>query len=164
VIGRITNHPLFAASRLDVLRSAALLATLERFDDQHSAQEQLPVWQCLTTSVENLRNRAERMAVQLGHAPGIASSTPADTRSPLFPAFTEGCPSYGVVLAPADGDVQSLVARLRSAPLPVLGRVDGDRLVLDLRTVLPRQDALLVDTLLGSPTSGEVAPHVGNSV
>jgi L-seryl-tRNA(Ser) seleniumtransferase len=134
------------------------------FDERPPAQEQLPVWQCLATSVENLRNRAERMAAQLAHAPGIASSTPVDTRSPLFPAMAEGCPSFGVALAPADGDIQMLVTRLRSAPLPVLGRVEGDRLVLDLRTVLPRQDALLVDTLVGSSKSDELAPDAAQSL
>jgi L-seryl-tRNA(Ser) seleniumtransferase len=155
VIRRITEHPLFAVWRLDVLRSAALMATLECYDNKPPAQEQLPVWQFLATSVENLRNRAERMAPQLAHAEGIASAAAVETRSPLFSLPTEGCPSYGVALTAMEGGVKSLDNRLRSAPLPILGRVEGDRLILDLRTVLPRHDKTLVDTLLGPPTSDQ---------
>ena len=32
---------------------------------------------------------------------------------------------------------------LRSAEPPVIGRIDADRLLLDLRTILPEQDAVL---------------------
>ena len=151
VIRRISQHPLFAAWRLDGLRAAALVATLECYDNPPTGQDVLPMWQFLATSVENLRNRAERMAPQLAHAEGVASAVAIETRSPLFSVLVDGCPSYGVALAAADGDIHSLDRRLRTAPLPVLGRVEGDRLILDLRTVLARQDQTLVDSLLGTP-------------
>jgi L-seryl-tRNA(Ser) seleniumtransferase len=162
-IRRITDHALFPAWRLDVLRAAALVATLESYDDKTPRQEELPMWQFLTASVDNLRNRAERMAPQLAHAEGIVSAVAIETRSPLFSLLADGCPSYGVALAAADGDIQSLDARLRSAPLPILGRIEGDRLLLDLRTVLPRQDKALVDALLGTPiTSDSGQPQSGD--
>jgi len=87
----------------------------------------------------------------LAHAEGVASAVAIETRSPLFSVLVDGCPSYGVALTAADGDIHSLDRRLRTAPLPVLGRVEGDRLILDLRTVLARQDQTLVDSLLGTP-------------
>jgi L-seryl-tRNA(Ser) seleniumtransferase len=155
VIRRIKEHPLSAVWRLDVLRRAALIATLECYDNKPPASEQLPVWQFLATSVENLRNRAERMAPQLAHAEGIASAAAVETRSPLFSMPGGGCASYGVALTAAEGDIKSLDGRLRAAPLPILGRVEGDRLILDLRTVLPRQDKILVDTLLGPSPADE---------
>ncbi len=149
-IERVKAHPLFAAWRLDVLRSAALAATLECYDHQPAAQVAIPAWQVLATSVENLRNRAERLAPQLAHVEGIGSAAAVETRSPIFAALADGCPSYGVALTSADGDIQSLDRRLRCSPLPILGRVEADRLILDLRTVLARQDMALVDSLLGS--------------
>jgi L-seryl-tRNA(Ser) seleniumtransferase len=153
VIRRITEHPLFPAWQLDALRGAAFVSTLECYDDKPLGQEELPIWQFLATSVENLRNRAERMAPQLAHAEGIASATAIETRSPLLPVLADGCPSYGVVLTTADGDIKLLDQRLSTAPLPILGRIEGDRLILDLRTVLARQDKTLVDSLLGAPTA-----------
>jgi L-seryl-tRNA(Ser) seleniumtransferase len=160
-IRQIGEHPLFAAWRLDMLRSAALVATLESYDHKPPSQEELPLRQILAVSVENLRNRAERMAPQLAHAEGIASAVAVETRSPLFSVLADGCPSYGVALSPAEGDVESLDRRLRAASLPILGRREGDRLILDLRTVLPRQDKLLVDALLGpaTPAPGGAASH-----
>jgi L-seryl-tRNA(Ser) seleniumtransferase len=156
-IRRVTDHPLYAAMRLDAMRSAALVATLESYETKSAGHEQPPVWQLLTASVENLCNRSERMAAQLAHATGIASATAVETRSGLFSVLTDGCPSYGVALAPADGDIGSFDRRLRSLSVPIVGRVEGDRLILDLRTVLPRQDPMLVESLLGPPAVDERA-------
>lgn len=150
VINRVVNHPLFAACDLDPLRTAALLATAECYGHSSLGTDTLPLWSCLATSVENLRNRAERMAAQLAHAEGVATSTAVETRSPLSAELTaEGLPSFGVALTASNNDVASLDHQLRSARFPIFGRIEGDRLVLDLRTVIPRQDKLIVDSLLG---------------
>jgi L-seryl-tRNA(Ser) seleniumtransferase len=149
VIRRITTHPLYTAWRsIDPLRMAALTATLECYESPANGIQQIPVWQCLTVSVDNLRNRAERMAPQLAAADGITSAMPVETRSDIAAALPEGLPSFGIALSPASGDVQALDKRLRSARFPVLGRVEGERIILDLRTVLPRQDTTLIDALV----------------
>jgi L-seryl-tRNA(Ser) seleniumtransferase len=153
VIRRITAHPLFAASSIDPLRMAALTATLECYESPTTGMQQLPVWQCLTVSIDNLRNRAERMAPQLAQAEGIASATPVETRSPLAAALRDGISSYGITLSPIDGDVAALDKQLRSARFPILGRIENKRIVLDLRTVLPRQDTTLIDALIGTKAS-----------
>lgn len=153
VIRRITAHPLFNAWSIDPFRMAALTATLECYENPAAGMHQLPVWQCLTVSIDNLRNRAERLAPQLAQVDGIASAIPVETRSPLAAALSEGVPSYGIALSPAGGDVQPLDTLLRSARFPVLGRIESDRIILDLRTVLPRQDTTLVDSLVGTRTS-----------
>ena len=150
VIRRIIDHPLFSACRLDSLRAAALAATAECYDNAARGTDTLPVWQCLTTSLENLRNRAERMAAQLAHGEGVASATAIETHSRISAALVgEGWPSYGVAMA-ANGNINDLENRLRSSRLPVVGRLERDRLVLDLRLVLPRQDKLIVDAILGN--------------
>ena len=146
----IMAHPLFAAWSIDSVRLAALTATLECYENPTNGIQQIPVWQCLTVSTDNLRNRAERMAPQLAAAEGIASATPIETRSPLAAAIPEGLPSYGIALSPADGDVHALDSRLQSARFPILGRIESDRIILDLRTVSPRQDMTLVDSLAGT--------------
>jgi L-seryl-tRNA(Ser) seleniumtransferase len=160
-IRRVTQHPLFATWRLDALRSAALCATLECYDGAERGAEALPVWQLLTTPIENLRNRAERIAPQLAQVAGIASAVPLETRSPISAALDSNCDwsSYGMALAATDGDIRALDQRLKSLPMPIHGRVEGDRLVLDLRTVFPRQDTALVEALVGPPAS-DSAPTV----
>jgi L-seryl-tRNA(Ser) seleniumtransferase len=161
IIRRITGHPLFAAWQLDALRSAALAGTLQCYESSPPAEQSLPVWQLISTPVENLRNRAERIAPQLAKTEGIAAATAVETRSPLAAALIVdgGWPSYAVALTAADGDVQSLVKRLGDAPQAVIGRVEHERLLLDLRTVFPRQDKLLIEALTGSPISPPCAEN-----
>jgi L-seryl-tRNA(Ser) seleniumtransferase len=160
IVRRIADHPLFHAWQIDALRATALIATLECYDSASRGADTLPVWQCLTTTAENLRNRAERMAAQLAHANGIASAVAVETRSPLTAALPgDGWPSFGVALSPAGGDVAALDGRLQNARFPIVGRVEGDRLLLDLRTVLPRQDKAIVDAILeGGPEPATQRP------
>jgi len=151
---------LFAAWRLDPFRTAALAGTLQCYESSSNGVQLLPVWQILTTPAENLRNRAERIAPQIAQAPTIASATAVETRSPLAAAspFDGGWPSYAVALTPADGNVQALSDRLTSTLPSVLGRVEEGRLVLDLRTVFPRQDRELVDAFTGGTPGDREAP------
>jgi L-seryl-tRNA(Ser) seleniumtransferase len=156
IVRRITEHPLFAAWQLDALRLAALAGTLECYENSPPAEQSLAVWQCLSAPIENLRNRAERLAPQLAAANGIASAVAIETRSPVAAALVDGgWPSYGVALTPGDGDVQRLEKRMAGALQPVVGRIENDSLVLDLRTVFPRQDKSLVEALSGTTTPAE---------
>jgi L-seryl-tRNA(Ser) seleniumtransferase len=156
LIARISQHPLFPAWRLDAFRSAALAATLECHLDAERGVENLPAWQLLATPIENLRNRAERIAPQLAHASDVATAVVVETRSPISAALTPGAGpiSCGVAITARSGAIAELNNRLRALPLPVVGRVENDRLVLDLRTVLPRQDRALVEAIVGSSQDG----------
>jgi len=139
------------------LRLAGLAGTLECYENSPPGEQTLPVWQCLTTPIENLRNRAERLAPQLAKAERIASAAPVETRSPIAAALIDGgWPSFGVALTPADSDLQGLEQRLINSPQPVIGRIENERLVLDLRTVFPRQDKLLVESLTGSTATADL--------
>jgi L-seryl-tRNA(Ser) seleniumtransferase len=157
IIRRVIEHPLFAAWQLDGLRSAALAGTLECYENSPPGIQSLPVWQCLTAPVENLRNRAERLAPQLAKADGIALAVAAETRSPIAAALIDGgWPSYGIALTACNADMDSLEKRLANAAQAVVGRVENERLVLDLRTVFPRQDQALLAALAGNLTPSEV--------
>ncbi len=155
LVARITDRPLCAAWQLDPLRAAALAATLECYSGAPHSEPALPVLRLLATPLENLRDRAERLAPQLAHAPGIASAEPIATHSQLSVAGTpeRGLPSFGVALTAADADIRGLEKRLLVATQPVLGQVEGERIILDLRTVFPRQDQALVEALTGRKSS-----------
>lgn len=155
IIERIEEHPLFPAWQVDSLTAAALLATLELYGDLEHLDQTLPILQLLSTSVENLQHRAERLAPQLAAAEDIAAAEPVATQSSLCLAglSDEARPSYGVALTATDGNATALDKRLRTGPHPVCGRVEGDRLVLDLRTVFPRQDQELAEAIAGKATT-----------
>jgi L-seryl-tRNA(Ser) seleniumtransferase len=155
LVARITEHPLCTAWQLDALRAAALAATLECYSGTPQADPTLTVLRLLATPLENLRDRAERLAPQLAQAAGISSAEAIATHSQLSVADApaRGLPSYGVALTAADGNVGTLERQLRSASPPIFGRVEGERIVLDLRTVFPRQDQILVEAITGSQSA-----------
>ncbi len=151
LVHRIESHPLFSAWRAEPATRAALQATLSIYDDPQQLRHAIPLFQLLMASVENLRQRAERLAPQLAQAVDVESAAAVPTENCLGLARYEhdNLPSYAIALTPVGGDVQPLDQRLRNAAVPIVGRrVDG-RLVLDLRTVLPRQDQRLVEMVAG---------------
>lgn len=153
LIRRIESHPLFAAWRASAATCAALRATLDLYGDPHQLALGVPLFQLLSASVENLRQRAERLAPQLAQAEDVESALPVPSEGCLGLAHlhNDKLPSYAIALTPAGVDLHSLELRLRNAPVPILGRPDGDRLLVDLRTVLPRQDQCLVKMVAAPP-------------
>jgi L-seryl-tRNA(Ser) seleniumtransferase len=151
LVNRIEAHPAFGGWRIDPLRAAALEATIDAYDDRQRLEQSVPLFQLLTASVDNLRQRAERLAPQLAQAESIAAAEPVPTENSLGIACCSErtLPSYGIALSASDGNLRALDDRLRSAAVPVVGRLENDRLVLDLRTVFPRQDRRLVEIIVG---------------
>ena len=91
---------------------------------------------------------AARLAAALGQdgrAAGV-ESVQATVGGGSLPGET--LPSWAVVLSPADGEgVDTLARRLRLGNPGIFGRIDRDRLLLDLRTVLPEDDEILLRSL-----------------
>lgn len=162
LVRRVEEHPMFVAWQLDALSAAALAATVELYEDDQRLAQQLPVLQLLLTPLENLRNRAERLAPQLAQAEAVSSAEAVATESILgvAPLADRALPSFGVALVPADGNVDRLANRLSTGPVAVVGRQQHDRLVLDLRTVFPREDQVLVEAVVGNrPPVAEARPE-----
>lgn len=162
MLQRMENHPLSSPLRADKLTIAALAATLRCYQDPDLAERQVPLLSLLATPLENLRNRAERLAPQIA-ASGIVQVEALPCQAQLSAAHRSqpGISSYGVALTPLQGDVASLAAALRRAKTPVIARSEGQRLLLDLRSVLPRQDVELVAafaelTPAGQPAAEEI--------
>ena len=156
LVERIESQPLFSAWRADPLALSALQATLMLYHDRPQLRQTVPLFQLLSASVENLRQRAERLAPQLAHAEGVQSAAAVPSEACLGLAHRENdkMASFAVAIAPANADLNGLLRRLHNATVPVVGRASDDALLLDLRTVLPRQDQLLVEMVAGR---GELA-------
>lgn len=145
-IERLRKHPLLRALRVDKLAIAALEATLLSYLHGR-AEHDLPVWRMIGVPLTALQERATALAQRLeasGHAAEIveAQSTVGGGSLP-----GETLPSVALALG---GRAAALHARLRGGSPPVVGRISGDRLLLDLRTVLPEQDELLLGAVLAA--------------
>lgn len=158
LVEQIECHATAAAFRPDKFTLAALAATLRLHRDPQQARLAIPLLQLLATAVENLKFRAERLAPQMAAVEAIAQAEAiaGETNFGGSAAPGQRLPTWCVALRPAAMSVDRLAARLRQGTPAVVGRVDGDHLLLDLRSVLPRQDAQLVEAV--EALSGQTPP------
>jgi len=145
LVQQIMKHPLMRAFRVDKLTLAALAATLRLYQDPALAERSIPLLTLLATPLENLRHRAERLAPQI-QATGIAAveviAGQAFVGGGSLP--NQALATICLALTPASGTVDALATALRNSTPAVVGRIQDGRLLLDLRSVQPRDDAGLV--------------------
>ena len=151
LIEKLNKHPMARALRVDKLTLAALWATLHLYRKPEVARRKVPLLSLLDTSIENLRNRAQRLAPQMAAAEAIESAQPLDSTTYLGGGSipTQQLPTCCIALKPASISVDRLATALRSNKPSVVGRIQDERLLLDLRTVMPRQDQALVEAVTG---------------
>jgi L-seryl-tRNA(Ser) seleniumtransferase len=143
LVGRLARHPLARAVRADKLTLAALEATLA--DHLAGRRDQLPVWRALLLTPADLEPRAAALAAAVGPAAVLRAGTSVAGGGSL-PG--EGLESVLVEVDPAPAGAAAVLARLRAADPPVVARAERGRVVLDLRTVPPSQDALVARALV----------------
>ena len=148
LIQKILEHPLMRALRVDKLTLAALAATLQLYDDPTMAERSVPLLSLLSTPLENLKNRAERLSPQLS-ATGFVSAEPVANESFLGGGSvpSQALKTWCVALTPTKGSVDELSNSLRTGLISIVGRIQDGRLLLDLRSVFPSEDSQLVSAL-----------------
>jgi L-seryl-tRNA(Ser) seleniumtransferase len=142
VIDPLRRHPLVRALRPDKATLAALEATLRLYRDPARATAEIPVLRMLAQTPAEVAARAGRVAALL--APGVATEIEpsiAQVGGGSLPG--EGLESRSLVLSAPRSELEPLAARLRAGTPPVVGRLAGGRLLLDLFTVADEEvDAL----------------------
>ncbi len=146
LIERIERHSLMRAFRVDKLCLAALVATLRLYRDVSLAEQKIPLLTMLSTPLENLKFRAEKIAAQLRGTSGLGS---IDVRpgSCMLGGGTvpaQEIPSIQIAIEPTGQTVDQLATRLRTGEPALIGRIQEDRLTLDLRTIAPKLDTLVI--------------------
>jgi L-seryl-tRNA(Ser) seleniumtransferase len=143
MIDRIRTHPLMRALRVDKLTYAALEATLVEYAAGRAAST-VPVQRMLAAAANEIRARAEFVAAEIGAIGGWRTSV-REGSSAVGGGSAPGVelPTWLVVVERDGTSPAALEASLRRLDPPIVARIDRDRVVLDLRTVLPDQDAQL---------------------
>jgi L-seryl-tRNA(Ser) seleniumtransferase len=136
LVQRIRRNPLFRALRVDKLVYAALETTLrnialERWD-------QIPALRMIAQSADEIRSRAERLLGEIVGAELIPGSSVIGGGS----TPDQSIPTWLIALTLANASEAE--RRCRAQDPPVIGRIEDDRLVFDLRTVLPEDEAEFV--------------------
>ncbi len=131
ILDRLRRHPLARALRVDKLTLAALEATLRG--------PRTPTWEALTADPETLRQRCAAVAHQVG-----GDAVPCDGAVGGGGAPGLALPGWAVALPVA------YAVALRAGDPCVVGRVQDGRCLLDLRTVAPADDAVVVAAVLAA--------------
>ncbi|MEV8126125.1 L-seryl-tRNA(Sec) selenium transferase [Streptomyces sp. NPDC085944] len=133
LVRAMTRHPLARALRVDKLTLAALEATL--------TGPRTPTEQALDADPGHLSRRAELLATEL-RAAGV------DARAVGSRATVGGGGAPGVTLPSAALSLpEPYATALREGPVPVVGRLDGGRCLLDLGSVPAEDDRRLAEAV-----------------
>jgi len=140
LVKKMRANPLLRALRVDKLTLAALEATLTLYRDPALARKEIPVLRMLGASVADLRKRADALCKLVRGAEVVNSD--ASVGGGAFPTAT-----IASVAVSVSGNAKRVEERLRGGDPVVVARVADDRVLLDLRTVSPDDDAALAAAL-----------------
>jgi L-seryl-tRNA(Ser) seleniumtransferase len=148
LVDKLKKHPLARAVRIDKVRLAGLAATLVHYL-KGEAVKKIPVWSMLSAPLEEIDRRARMWAEALGGLAQViegesmigGGSLPGSTLPTKLVAIGGEGKRKGPSIA------QTLARRLRSEQFPIIGRISGDVLLLDPRSVLPEEDQIVLSVL-----------------
>ena len=151
MVERIRRNPLFRALRVDKLTIAALETTLKAY--HRGALDEIPAIRMIRSSASEIDQRA------VAFADFLREALPADAEIQVRAGFSvigggstpdQKLPTHLIALASRIHSVALLEERLRKparSGTPVITRVAERRLILDLRTVFPDEEAALAAAL-----------------
>jgi L-seryl-tRNA(Ser) seleniumtransferase len=148
LVDKLAKHPLARPLRVDKMTLAALEATIELYLEGRA--EELPLWQMLLASPQELRDRAEALARRTQSATDERVKAEAVAVSAIMGGGSlpgAEMSSWAVALSHAERSTDEIERALRMCDPPVIGRIDDDRILLDLRTVPRAADDAVADSL-----------------
>lgn len=145
LISRCQQHPLARAVRADKLCLAGLAATLAHYV-REEALTAVPVWRMISMSLAEITAVAENWITRL-LAQGITPEL-AEGESTVGGGSLPGTSLPTRLIALATPNPDALATRLRAEEIPVIGRIQDGRFLLDPRTVFPEQVDILIQSLV----------------
>lgn len=146
LVALCARHPLARALRPGGLVLGALQETALTYLDKRAATH-VPFWAMVATPVGELRERADGIVAAVGAVHPSAQALAMDSLPGAGSAPGITMPSYGVEVT---GD---LTAALRRSNPPVIARSRDDRTLIDLRSVMPHDDAVVIEALVAAAVS-----------
>lgn len=142
-IENINKNPLARASRIDKLNLFILNLVLKDYLNKDSIKK-IPSWEMIDLSKKELKKRAEKILQELPQKFYSIDNTSSTVGGGTFPETNID----SVAICMNDQKyIMSLENYLLNLEIPILGKVERQRLMLDLRTIFPEYDSYLIDNL-----------------
>ncbi|HBE44315.1 MAG TPA: L-seryl-tRNA(Sec) selenium transferase [Deltaproteobacteria bacterium] len=148
-IEAMKKNPLARALRPDKFTLSALESTLLLYLDREQAIREIPTLRMILEDKNVLLKRARRIArkvsERLKRVTVSVIFTDAEVGGGTLPDVK--IPSCGIALKPHTHSIESFEQKLRALPVPVIGRIEKDTLILDMRTIIAEDETPLIDGL-----------------
>ena len=145
LIGKMNKNPMQRALRCGKLTLAALEATLRRYRQSPNIVEEIPTLRAFTRSVDEVRAMGESVMPKLETTLGkdfqlaLQNST-SQIGSGALP--TEALPTVVITVAHPKRSANAIAKQFRQADPPIIGRIQDDKFLLDLRTIFDADDLI----------------------
>jgi len=149
LVAKCKKNPLTRALRVDKMTLAALEVTLRLYRDEREAVQKIPTLRMVTTSLEELERRAEILATLILEA-DVEHQLDVKTQPALSQVGGGSLPalefmSRAVSVRSATMSAHSIESALRGNSPPIIGRIESDQVLLDVRTLQPGDDLHIQD-------------------
>ena len=153
LVARVCSNALYRALRLDKSTTLGLEATLAAYIT--GDLDSIPAVRMLRASAADLERRAAGLAEHVAVAAPDAAVEVVEVSSQVGGGAAPGreLPSFGLAIAFSYGP-DELIRRLRTTDPPVVARIVDDRVILDVRTILPDEDDALVASVVRALDTG----------
>lgn len=150
-INKMKKHPLARAFRVDKFTIAALTSTLFEYYDTKRAKKNIPILNMITTSRDELKSKAEKIADELKSklkkdvAIDIEEIKDQVGGGTAPDVYLDG---YAVSIVKKDKAAEKIERELRALYVPIIVRVAHDKILVDVRTILEDDVDVLISELV----------------
>jgi L-seryl-tRNA(Ser) seleniumtransferase len=141
-VDQLRKHPLMRVIRIDKMTAVALGATIRHYLQKEAVVE-IPIWKMITAGLDEIESRAKSVTASL-KAAGITAEVVDGSSTVGGGSLPDQTLPTKVVAIRPPYQLEDFTARLRLAQTPLIGRIEDDKLILDMRSVLPALDDSLV--------------------
>jgi L-seryl-tRNA(Ser) seleniumtransferase len=132
LVSRVKKNPIFRAVRTDKIVFSVLEKLLAAYLND-TCRDDIKLWQLLSRPMDELRRVAIAILDKAGRPTGVSMEpTPAYVGGGALPE--QALPSIGLVFGP-ERSAEDLMAAFRCWSPAIIGRIDNDRFILDLKAV-----------------------------